>query len=456
MAGIGFELRKLLRKGSFFDILQSYGYASIISTGPWVISILGIIGLDFLKYFDFMPLAAIRQFQVSITYLIALSLILSSFTQHSYTRYIADSLFKKESDKIIPNYNGVIFLLILVSGLIGFGLIPVLFKNQDFYYQLLMAGSFVILNLIWFTTNLLSGLRNYKVILFSFALGYGLTLVIGFLLKNLGLDGLLVGFFIGQLILLVGMMITLYYYYPSNRLMEFDFLGKNKIYISLIFTSFFYNLGIWIDKFIFWFYPATSEAVIGPLRASMMYDIPIFLAYLAIIPGMAVFLFRMETDFVEQSANYYHAVRCGDTLKNIIQFRYRMINSARKGIYDIIRIQGLMIFLTYILGGKILSLLHISKHYIYLLNIDVVGTSLLVVLLAILNILFYLDRRKTSVLLTGLFVVLNLVFTLITLKLGVFYFGYGFVVALLITNIVGAFVLNNNFNNLEYETFMRK
>jgi polysaccharide biosynthesis protein PelG len=456
MAGIGFELRKLLRKGTFFDVLRSYGYASVISTGPWVISILGIIGLDFLKYTEVIQAVSIRQFQISITYLIALSLILSGFAQHSYTRYVADRIYEKEPDRIIPNYNGVSSILIIVSGLIGFGLVPILFRQQDFYYQLLMASSFVILNLIWFTTNLLSGLRNYKVILFVFALGYGLTIFIGYCLKDFGLDGLLAGFFIGQLALLIGMVITLYYYYPSNRLIEFDFLSKNKLYISLIFTSFFYNLGIWIDKFIFWFTPITSEQIIGPLRASMMYDVPIFLAYLAIIPGMAVFLFRMETDFVEQYNKYYNAVRNGDTLFNIIQTRHAMINTAREGIFNIIRIQGLVIFLTYILGEKILAFLHISKHYIYLLNIDVIGTSLLVVFLAILNILFYLDRRKTSVLLTGLFVTLNLIFTLITLHLGVFYFGYGFVIALLITNIIGATILNNDFDNLEYETFMQQ
>lgn len=456
MAGIGFELRKLLRGGSFFDIFRSYGYASIIGAGPWVISILGIIALDFLKYTEIGLAVSIRQFQVSITYLIALSLILSSFTQHSYTRYVADRLFEKEPDRIIPNYNGVIFILLIASGVIGFSLAPIFFKQQDFYYQLLMAGSFVVLNLIWFTTNLLSGLRNHKIILFVFALGYGLTILIGYWLKRFGLDGLLTGFFIGQFVLLSGMIVPLYYYYPSNRLMEFDFLTKNRIYISLIFTSFFYNLGIWIDKFIFWFYANTSELIVGSLRASIMYDVPIFLAYLAIIPGMAVFLFRMETDFVEQYTKYYDAVTGGDTLKNIIQFRYKMVSVARRGIYDIIRIQGLVIFLIYILKDKILAWLNISKHYVYLLNIDVVGTSMLVVLLAILNILFYLDRRKTSVLLTGLFVILNLIFTLITIKLGVFYFGYGFAAALLITNVTGAFVLNRNFNNLEYKTFMRQ
>lgn len=454
MAGIGFELQKLLKKGTYLNMVQSYGYASIISSGPWVISILAIIALGFIFSTQTIASTTVQHFQVCITYLIALSLITSSFTHHSYTRYVADRLFEKKIYKIIPNYNGVIFILIIISALIGLSLVQIFFNQQNFYYQLLIICTFIVLNLIWFTTNLLSGLRNYKVIFLVFFLGYSITILLDYYLRIYGINGLLIGFFIGQTILLLSMITILYYYYPSNRLLEFDFFARDKLYISLIFTSFFYNLGIWIDKFIFWYNPSTSEQIIGPLRASFMYDVPIFLAYLAIIPGMAVFLLRIETDFVKQYKIYYNAIRYGDTLNNIIQARYQLINAAKKSIYGIIRIQGLVIVIFLILNKKILSLLHISSYYIYLLNIDIVGVSLLLILLALLNILFYLDRRKTALLLSALFAILNFFFTLTSIHLGVFYFGYGFAMALLVTNIIGSFIVNYNFNHLEYETFM--
>ncbi|TAN73700.1 MAG: hypothetical protein EPN14_09695, partial [Gallionella sp.] len=40
MAGIGFELRKLLKKQSYSGLLQAYVYAGIISSGPWILSII--------------------------------------------------------------------------------------------------------------------------------------------------------------------------------------------------------------------------------------------------------------------------------------------------------------------------------------------------------------------------------------------------------------------------------
>ncbi len=453
MAGIGFELRKLLRDNTFLGLARAYGYAGIISAGPWVISIFGIIGLNFLKYFKAIPAATIQDFQISITYLIALSLIFSGFTQHSFTRYVSDRIYEKKFSMIIPSYNGLLLLLIIASGAIGWG-IAMLFHQQDLFYKILFASSFVILCAVWYTSNLLSGLKAYRMLLFVFFIGYGLTILLDYFLRAYFLDGLMLGFFIGQFVLLFGMMITLYQYYPSHHFISFDFLKKGRTLFSLVFVSIFYNLGIWVDKFIFWYAPFTSHHVIGPLRASMIYDVPIFLAYITIIPGMAIFLFRMETDFVEYYQQYYTAIEKGDTLFNIMHARYQLTDVSQKGLIDIARFQGITIFIVFALGPQILSWLRISKHFIYLLNIDVVGTSLLVLFLALMNILFYFARCKEALLLSILFFVLNLGFTLLTLHLGVFYFGYGFVMALLIVDIIAAILLDRDFNNLEYKTFM--
>lgn len=43
MAGIGFELRRMLRKNTLTGLLQAYAYAGVIGSGPWVFSIIGIL-----------------------------------------------------------------------------------------------------------------------------------------------------------------------------------------------------------------------------------------------------------------------------------------------------------------------------------------------------------------------------------------------------------------------------
>jgi hypothetical protein len=102
---------------------------------------------------------------------------------------------------------------------------------------------------------------------------------------------------------------------PHRRLIAFDFLQPKSLYGTLVLTGFLYNLGIWADKLMFWAYPDTSQVIIGGLRASLIYDIPVFLSYLSIIPGMAVFLVRIETDFVEYYDKFFTAVRQGGSWK---------------------------------------------------------------------------------------------------------------------------------------------
>ena len=39
MTSIGSEIRKILERGSYWSVLRAYGYAGLVSGGPWVLSI---------------------------------------------------------------------------------------------------------------------------------------------------------------------------------------------------------------------------------------------------------------------------------------------------------------------------------------------------------------------------------------------------------------------------------
>ena len=102
MAGIGFEIRKLLRKESYTGLLQAYAYAGVISSGPWVLSIIGILVIGLMSATVVVPNILISQFQVSVTYLMLSSLIFTGAMQLGFTRFIADRLFEKKDDMVLP------------------------------------------------------------------------------------------------------------------------------------------------------------------------------------------------------------------------------------------------------------------------------------------------------------------------------------------------------------------
>jgi uncharacterized membrane protein len=455
MAGIGFELRKLLEKDSYFGIFQAYVYAGIISSGPWVLSIVGILFVGFLSIGVVFPHVAIVQFQVSVTYLILTSLILTGFIQLGFTRYIADCLFKKLDKQVLPNFNGMLLIVTSISGVLGTLAIFFLFSGMSVTYRMLMLSGFVILCAIWVATIFLSGMKQYKEIVILFAIGYSVTVMGALLLRSRGMEGLLLGFVIGHFVLLFGMITLTLRTFPMEEVtISFDFLRTGAMYTSLVWAGFIYNLAVWADKLIFWFYPDTSQNIIGLLRASLIYDFPIFLAYLAIIPGMAVFLVRIETDFVEYYEKFYDAVRGGGSLDHIETMRDNMLFTVRQGLYEIMKIQAIAVLLVFVLGEKLLGWLGISTLYLPLLDVDVVAAGLQVVLLGVLNVFFYLDKRRIVLFLCLLFLISNIALTSLTLYLGAYYYGYGFALSLLITVLTGMYLLTRKLDLLEYETFM--
>jgi uncharacterized membrane protein len=455
MAGIGFELRKLLQKESYFGLIQAYAYAGIISSGPWVLSIVGILLVGFLSAGMVHPQAAIVQFQVSVTYLILSSLIFTGFIQLGFTRFIADSLFRKQDDLVLPNFNGMLLLVTSCSGVIGLLVMFLLFPGLSTAYRLLMLSGFVIMCAIWVTTIFLSGMKQYKEIVMLFAFGYSITVVAALTLRSVGIEGLLFGFVIGHFVLLTGMVtLTLRTFPLQGSSIAFDFLRPGAMYLTLIWAGFLYNMAVWADKLMFWFYTDTSQSIIGPLRASLIYDLPIFLAYLAIIPGMAVFLVRIETDFVEYYEKFYDAVRGGGSLDHIEAMRDNMLYTVRQGLFEIVKIQAITVLVVFVLGEKLLTWLGISHLYITLFYVDVVAAGLQVVLLGILNVFFYLDKRHIVVFLCLLFLFSNIALTALSLYLGASYYGYGFALSLLITVLAGMHLLTRKLDLLEYETFM--
>lgn len=453
MAGIGFELRKILSRDSYTSTLRAYVYAGLISSGPWVLSIVSVMLIGFMSIGVVSPDGLIRQFLVTVTYLMATSLILTGGAQLFFTRFVSDRLFEKRFDLILPNLLGVLLLVTLGAGLIGILVLWLLF-DQPFLYRLLVLSNFVVLCNLWLVIIFLSGMKAYNRILLIMFAGYLLMIGSALVLRTWQMDGLLLALLIGHSSLLFMFLFDILREYHSTRLVAFDFLDRSKVFLSLLATGLCYNLGIWADKFLFWFNPATSDEVIGPLRASMLYDLPIFLAYLTIIPGMAVFLVRIETDFAEWYERLFSAIRDGQTLQHIGLVKNEMILSIRQGLQDICKIQGITVALVFLFGPRLLEWLGISHFYLPLFYVDVVGVSIQVVFMALLNVFFYLDKRQIVLELCALFVVLNIALTLLSQYLGPSFFGYGFTLSLLCCVLLGLLRLNRALDDLEYETFM--
>jgi len=72
---------------------------------------------------------------------------------------------------------------------------------------------------------------------------------------------------------------------------------------DLIAAGLLYNAAIAVDRIAFWVAPP-GRSIAGWFHASL-YDTPIFLCYLSVVPSLAIFLVSVETDFYDRYREYY-------------------------------------------------------------------------------------------------------------------------------------------------------
>ncbi|MCJ7800212.1 MAG: exopolysaccharide Pel transporter PelG [Polaromonas sp.] len=453
MAGIGFELRRLLQKESLGAKIQAFAFSAIIGSGPWILSIIAILVIGMFNTGRESPSANVGQFQISITYLMAFSLILSSLLQLVFTRFVADRLFEKRDMAILGNVMGALLLTFVVSGITGI-LVAALWLEGSLLYRLCMVVGFVLLCGVWIAVIFASAVKAYRRILMVFLIGYGVTVGAAYGLRGFGLEGLLGGFVIGQATLLFTLLALVVREYPGEQLVSFEFLRREQIYLSLVWTGLFYNLGVWVDKFIFWANPVTGVNVLGPLRAAPAYDLSMFLSYLSLIPGMAVFLIRMETDFSEKCEHFYTTIKSGGTLAQIHEARNELVASLYGGMLMVMKVQGATTLVLFVASRDILAWLGISLVDPAMFNVQLVGVGMQLLFLSVLNVFYYLDQRQAAFIVCLVFMLVNGLLSWLTLYLGPAFYGYGFAVAVVVTCVVGVGILVHKLDTLEYETFM--
>jgi uncharacterized membrane protein len=455
MAGIGFELRKILKEDRLLSLGKVYGYSAILSSGPWVVSILAIVLVGFINVANFGESSDVFRFQVVVTYAIALasSLIITGILQLPFTRYVADLIYNNKEDEILGSYFGAIFM----SWILGLPLIVPfymwVFEDQTTIFLLGAVSTFLILCGVWISSILASSLKYYNGVVWAYFLSYALIVVFSYFYGKT-IEMLIFIFFLGNAVLFVTLMTFIIRSYPASIFMKVDFFLAKNFYWTLAIAGLTYNLGAWVDKFIFWYHPDTGHVVIGKLNASIVYDMPIFLAYLSILPGMAIFFYRLESDFAEKYDLFYDAVRSGGTLQTIRLYKDEMIEVIRHAIHEILMIQGIIDIILFITAPTVFEYLHIPQLYLGLLFILTIGAMLQIAFMSVLAILYYLDRKIVAMWLCVTFFFSNAGLTFLSIYIGPSMFGYGYTVSLLIVFMASLIVIRNEMDRLDYETFM--
>lgn len=470
MAGIGFELKRQTRTASLFSHLKTLTFAGLIACGPWVFSIVTLFIIAGISLSAGMPHVPVQKFLVTVTYLVAHSLIISGGFQLILTRHTADLIFMERAEAVFGTLLGTITAMLLlalpIAGLLGWQL-----SEVSPAYGLYSGISLIALCIIWVCILFLSSIRSYQQVVGVLCAGYGCILLSVLLIKPAQATDLLFAFMIGQLFTVFLLFFLIWQHYPTSSLVtsqngtesarlssfniSFSALKASPLTLKLFCCGLLYNLAIWIDKILFWFSPTLSEPIVGWFRASIIYDLPIFMANLVIIPGLAVFLLTTETDFAEKCMRYFERLNTGANLTELTDLKRDMLDSYREGLVLLCKVQAVTSLFLMLISAEIFEFLNIEPIYRQIFCVDLIGMSFLLIVMSQLNTLYYLDHLKTALILTLTLFITNASLTLLSIKLGILFYGYGFTAAAILTSIVGLQLLNSSFTQLEMRSFLR-
>lgn len=451
MAGIGFRLRKIFDYDTYIDTLRGILFSTSISGGPILFSILCLILLGIYSS-AFIGTQDMKVFLVTIVYVFAFSLIATGMTQLLLTRYLSDLIYAKEIHRIIPTFCSALSLTVLCQLIMG---LPFMFCLQlDFAYRLTTLMLFITIGCIWQIMVFLSAMKNYYIIVVAFIIGLALSFLLATNLgKSYGLSGFLHGYTIGHIILLFILLARVFLEFQSTDKPDYDFLKYIKQMPQLVLIGLFYNLGIWVDKMIFWF-SAEGEQVNSILYAYTNYDGATFLAYLTVIPSYAYFLVKVETEFYGFYRAFYQTILDKKPFNEISAQKNNIAKTLRESLLGLIKLQGTVTLLCLLFSKELASFFKLPFLGTLILEKAVIAAFLQILLLTIMIFMMYFDMRKQLVQVAAVFLGCNIMFTVLTLKMGYNFYGYGYLLACLTALTLGYYILNKGMNELEYQTFV--
>ncbi|MBN2041241.1 MAG: exopolysaccharide Pel transporter PelG [Spirochaetes bacterium] len=451
MAGIGFQLQKLIEDESFLKKAKAYIFASIITSGPWILSIicLGLIGLLSGTLITGMEFPKVS---ITIVYTFAFSLIFTGPVQYILTRYLADKEYIKQKDKMLS----ALITALIMSLAISLALSVPWYLSIEASLQFKVTGIllFATVCLIWTMMDFLSCSKNYTGIIYSFFTGSASSLILAVVFgKTSGVDGSLAGYTAGQFILLTALLFFIAKEFPYNGIFNREFLHYFTLFPFIFFTGFFYNMGLWIDKLIGWFF--MGETVFGNFKAYGVYDTPVFIAYLSIIPSLAYFLIQSETRFFLVHRRFFDSIS-NEKLQNILQYKDDLIKVLSLSILRLFIIQFACSLGGFIFSGFIVSWFGLSVQSEEVLRILFFAAGAQVMFLYIIIFIMYFDLSKLGFYLVALFFLLNFMLNILNLFFPFAPMGSAYLISISVSFFAGLAFLLYSVSDIEYSIFMRQ
>jgi polysaccharide biosynthesis protein PelG len=456
MAGIGFQLRKLSRQETISSVVAAAGHAAVIAAGPWLFTIFALASITALTE-EIAGRATVATFRIVVIYAFGVSLVLTAPVTIVATRRVADALWLKRPQDIPPLLFGAFMWALLMSGA-GVALLCLLF-NPPAPVALAFGALSLLVALIWVSLCFCGAVRDYTGVTLSFLIGLATALVctVAAAARDLGPVGMIAGFLLGMTLTFLGLTVRILRTFPQSVTNPWagviELWRGAGLYWHLAAGALFGTAGVWVDKWVFWVSSVGERVDAGFIHAPL-YDSAMFISSLVIIPSLAAFVMKLETDFFDRYQHYYATIKTHGTIGQIEASRARLAKYTLDNLTLVTAAQAGICAVLILSAPAIVEFLNLQFRQIAILRFGALGAVFQFIFIASTSMLLFFDRRRLYLALQVLFFTLNLVLTEITITLNEDYYGVGYFAACFISSLIAFALADRTFANLNFLTFI--
>lgn len=442
--------------GSLLLPIWQVASAVIIAAGPWLVSVVALAIVSATMQ-PVVGRAAVEDLRLTVVYAFCIAPLVAGPIGTIAARLVAEEV-KTGTVRQAP--------AIFVVAALGSALLAEIFTLCIVFILGIgpseVAAAFVVLTgaaaLLWTSFAVLTALKTFSFLVWSFVSGIGFALVCIMLAARgqIGTEILIWSFAAGIALSSCLAMIRICQAADGQIGNPVDAIhalwaamGKLRLVWLGVLCAI---VAIWIDKWVFWATPAADHSTAGFAHFSP-YDTVMFVAHLSAIPTYAALVLFHDTNLMQSVESFRSDLREGSTFNRI----RRSVDSLEKtvwiGLCSILFLQGTVTACAVLMAPAAAKALGFSFDQFLTLRIGLIGVFLHCIFYLSCVVVLVCNRSLMFLLLQAGFLLCNLLASL------VFYFAigmsaYAFFTSSLIAAGVAIFVAYRSLTNLDYLTFL--
>ncbi len=452
MAGVGFVLRRLAERDDLGSRFGAWSAAAAITSGPWLMTVLAILGSEHWGRLHLAPWAH-ESFRVVLSWNFCLSIVLAAPFALLATRLAADDLYLRRPGLLSGGFVALTRLALLAAlpvALLLWGFLT----DLPLETRIVAIANFMALTALWMVLGYLSVLRDHVLVLSSFLAGTATATVLAALAGAAGGATMLIGAFtIGLTITLMLAAMRLLHEFPAQTRDWAELRASIRPYRVLALVGLLGAAAPWMDKWVHWAGPLAELTTPGlPNRPA--YDSAMFVASLALVPGMALFFVKLETELFRAWRSFFDSLLTGASLAELDGLRRNLAEVVARGALSLLLLQALVAALGVLAAPLLVSAGILTQAQAPIFRLGVMAAPFHTLFLAAMVVLAYLDARRDQLWAVTVFLLLNGGLTTASLAFGFEASGWSYLLAAMIAAGFATALLGRALHRLLYLVFI--